>query len=87
MKCPKCNASWISVLESRHTSSEVISRRRKCMMCDHVWATLEIRVPKNAVAYKEAARSNGMRKAEFGISAELIEQFLKVGQDNSSLSS
>ena len=87
MKCPKCSASWISVLESRHTSSEVVSRRRKCMVCDHVWATLELRVPKSAIAYKDAARSNGMRKAEFGVHTDLIEQYLKVGQENSSLSS
>ena len=87
MKCPSCNASWIGVLESRHTSPDVVSRRRKCMVCEHVWATLELRVPKSAIAYKGASRSNGDRKAEFGISQNLIDEYLKVGQGNSSFSS
>ena len=87
MKCPSCNASWISVLESRHTNADVVSRRRKCMVCDHVWATLELRVPKSSIAYKGTSRSNGARKAEFGISQDLIDEYLKVGQDDSSFSS
>ncbi len=44
MKCPECGCSWISVLESRHTSEKAISRRRQCKGCDHIWATAEVPV-------------------------------------------
>ena len=49
MQCPKCNTTWISVLESRHTTPDAISRRRKCKACDHVWATAEVIVPDEAI--------------------------------------
>ena len=42
MKCPECGCSWISVLESRHTSEKAISRRRQCKGCNHL-GTAEVR--------------------------------------------
>nr|BAR36864.1 probable transcriptional regulator NrdR [uncultured Mediterranean phage uvMED] len=74
MKCPHCGCSWISVLESRHTNAKAISRRRKCKVCDHVWATAEVSVPDDEWGYKATARPNRREKAEFGVKAGMLER-------------
>ena len=74
MKCPHCGCSWISVLESRHTNAKAISRRRKCKVCDHVWATAEVSVPDDEWGYKNMARFDGRDKAEFGVKARMLER-------------
>ncbi len=73
MKCPKCHTSWICVLESRHTTPEAVSRRRKCKACDHVWATAEVVVPNEAITWKNVCRSTNCFKAEFGIKEEVLK--------------
>ena len=74
MKCPECGCSWISVLESRHTSEKAISRRRQCKGCDHIWATAEILVPDGEWGYKPASRQGGKPKAEFGVKMQMLER-------------
>ena len=74
MKCPECGCSWISVLESRHTSDKAISRRRQCKTCDHVWATAEISMPDNEWCYKPTARNSGRPKAEFSVKLGMLER-------------
>jgi hypothetical protein len=74
MKCPECGCSWISVLESRHTSEKAISRRRQCKGCDHIWATAEVPVPDGEWGYKATPRFNGRDKAEFGVKARMLER-------------
>jgi hypothetical protein len=74
MKCPECGCSWISVLESRHTSEKAISRRRQCKGCNHIWATAEVPVPHGEWGYKNTARFNGRDKAEFGVKARMLER-------------
>lgn len=74
MKCPECGCSWISVLESRHTSEKAISRRRQCKGCNHIWATAEVPVPDGEWGYKNMARFNGRDKAEFGVKARMLER-------------
>ena len=74
MKCPKCGRSWISVLESRHTSEFAVSRRRQCKLCDHVWATAEVIVPDDEWGYAEKPRSNGRLKSEFCVKPGMLER-------------
>ena len=74
MKCPKCGYSWISVLETRHTSEKAISRRRQCKACDHVWATAEVVVPDSEWGYKPVERFNGLVKQEFGVNRGMLER-------------
>jgi len=74
MKCPKCNTSWICVLESRHTDDKAISRRRQCKACDHVWATAEICVPFGEWGYKPSPRETGRDKAVFGVKTGMLER-------------
>jgi transcriptional regulator NrdR family protein len=74
MKCPKCGCSWISVLESRHTSEKAISRKRQCKTCDHVWATAEVCVPDDEWCYKPTERGTGRPKAEFGVKLRMLER-------------
>ena len=74
MKCPKCNCSWICVLESRHTTAKAISRRRQCKGCDHVWATAEVIVPDDEWGYKSKARFGGSIKQEFAVHHAMLER-------------
>ena len=69
MKCPKCNMSWLKVIESRHTTAEAISRRRKCMMCGHHFATAEIVVPKESIAWVKSDRRN---RSSFAVDPKLL---------------
>jgi len=73
MQCPKCNTTWISVLESRHTTPDAISRRRKCKACDHVWATAEVVVPDEAIVWKNVRRSAETWRSEFAVKASVLE--------------
>lgn len=74
MKCPKCGTSWICVLESRHTTSEVISRRRQCKACDHVFATAEVVVPDDQWGWAEKPRKQGKPRSEFGVKAAMLSK-------------
>ena len=74
MKCPKCGCSWISVLESRHTSEMAISRRRQCKGCDHVWGTAEVSVPDGEWGHKATARFKGREKSEFAVKQQMLER-------------
>ena len=60
-------------MESRHTTPEAVSRRRKCKACDHVWATAEVVVPNEAITWKNVCRSTKRFKAEFGIKEEVLK--------------
>ena len=58
------------------------------MVCEHVWATLEVTVPDAAIVWRETTRfSAGRRKSEFAVSGRLIDKYLAVNQDMSSISS
>lgn len=74
MKCPECKCSWISVLESRHTSEKAISRRRQCKGCNYIWATAEVPVPEGEWGYKPTERGTGRPKAEFGVKMQMLER-------------
>jgi len=74
MKCPECGCSWISVLESRHTSEKAISRRRQCKACDYIWATAEVPVPHGEWGYRPVKRINGESKPEFGVHLRMLER-------------
>jgi len=78
MKCPECGCSWISVLESRHTSEKAISRRRQCKGCNHVWATAEVIVPDEEWGYAEKPRSNGRLKSEFCVKSGMLERLVSA---------
>ena len=41
MKCPKCNGDNVTVRDSRRERGKV-SRRRRCLDCDHRFPTIEI---------------------------------------------
>ena len=69
MKCPKCNMSWLKVIESRHTTAEAISRRRKCMSCGHHFATAEVVVPKESIAWIKSDRRN---RSSFAVDPKLL---------------
>lgn len=74
MKCPECGCSWISVLESRHTSEKAISRRRQCKGCNHIWATAEVSVPEGEWGYKPAGRFKGRDKSQFAVKSGMLER-------------
>ena len=67
MKCPKCNASLICVLESRHTDARAISRRRQCKSCEHVWFTAEVEVPTEGVP-------KNYKWGKFKVNDEVVEE-------------
>lgn len=48
MKCPKCGSDQVTVIDSRRDDS-MVTRRRKCMDCNHRFQTHEI----TAEAYNE----------------------------------
>ena len=87
MKCPKCHTSWICVLESRHTTPEAVSRRRKCKACDHVWATAEVVVPNEAITWKNVCRSTKRFRAEFGINEEVLKSIAQISEQTLAASS
>lgn len=41
--CPLCNATFdqVRVLETRRTSTGILRRRRRCLLCQHRWTTRE----------------------------------------------
>ena len=69
MKCPKCNTSWVTVLQTRHTTEEAISRQRKCATCGYVFATAEVIVPKQSVKW---VKQKHLKKAQFAVKPELL---------------
>lgn len=76
LRCPKCSASLHKVLESRHTTDNAVSRRRKCLACDHVWGTVEISLEASAFCYRDRGgkRTDGRRRADFGVKQEAIDK-------------
>jgi transcriptional regulator NrdR family protein len=80
MQCPKCHTTWISVLESRHTTPDAISRRRKCKACDHVWATAEVVVPNEVITWKNVRRSAETWRSEFAVKASVLEALKTFAQ-------
>lgn len=41
MKCPMCGSDNITTADSRSDNDSVV-RRKKCLECNHRWATIEI---------------------------------------------
>ena len=76
LRCPKCSASLIKVLESRHTTDNVVSRRRQCHSCDHIWGTLEVSLEASAFCYRDRGgkRTDGRRRADFGVKLEVVDK-------------
>jgi len=75
LRCPKCSASLHKVLETRHTTSESVSRRRKCSACGHVWGTVEVSLDASAFCYRDRGgkRTDGRRRADFGVKLEAVD--------------
>ena len=69
MKCPECKSSWLTVVETRQTTPEAISRKRKCNVCDHHFATAEVIVPKSSIAWIKSDRKN---RSTFAIDPSLL---------------
>ena len=42
MNCPACGQPQATTTSTRHTDDCTISRKRKCALCGHKWASLEI---------------------------------------------
>lgn len=76
LRCPKCQACLPKVLESRHTAANAVSRRRKCLVCDHVWGTVEISLEASAFAYRErgVVRKDGRMRSEFGVKKAVLDK-------------
>jgi len=76
LRCPKCQASLIKVLESRHTTDNVVSRRRQCHSCDHIWGTVEASLEASAFCYRDRGgkRTDGRRRADFGVKLEVVDK-------------
>ena len=41
MKCPMCGSENITTVDSR-PDHDSITRRKKCLACNHRWSTIEI---------------------------------------------
>ena len=87
MKCPSCRNTWLKVLETRHTTEDTISRRRQCKICDHVFATAEVIVPDNAIAWKPEKRSATVTKAQFGVKVSVLEALNQKSAEAASIAS
>ena len=76
LRCPKCQASLIKVLESRHTTANVVLRRRQCHSCDHIWGTLEVSLEASAFCYRDRGgkRTDGRRRADFGVKSVVLDK-------------
>ena len=76
LRCPKCQASLIKVLESRHTTGNVVSRRRQCHACDHIWGTLEVSLEDSAFCYMDrgSKRTDGQIRSEFGVKKRILDK-------------
>ena len=76
LRCQKCQASLIKVLESRHTTDNVVSRRRQCHACGHIWGTLEVSLEASAFCYRDRGgkRTDGRRRAEFAVKLEVVDK-------------
>lgn len=75
LKCPKCSASLHGTVETRATTSDVISRLRKCSHCGHRWGTIEVSMDREAFAYQDRGhkRANGKVFSEFGFKLEHLD--------------
>ncbi len=76
LRCPKCSASLIKVLESRHTTDNAVSRRRQCSACGHIWGTVEVSLEASAFCYRDRGgkRTDGRRRADFGVKLEVVDK-------------
>ena len=76
LRCPNCSASLHKVLETRHTTSESVSRRRKCSACGHAWGTVEVSLEASAFCYRDRGgkRTDGRPRADFGVKQEAIDK-------------
>lgn len=41
MKCPLCGSDSITTVDSRSDHDSIV-RRKKCLVCNHRWSTIEI---------------------------------------------
>lgn len=41
MKCPMCGSDNITTVDSRSAHDSIV-RRKKCIVCNHRWSTIEI---------------------------------------------
>ena len=50
MHCSNCDSKESRALWTRRDTIETKIRRRRCVDCGHIWFTLEVEIPKSAVA-------------------------------------
>lgn len=62
MNCPFCGSCLISVIETRHTSNDVVTRKRRCLHCGETWPTAELVLPSSVIQYKKVLRRSGAYK-------------------------
>lgn len=51
MDCPKCGNSNIRTVAVNGLEKSRIVRRRQCRICDHIFCTVELEVPKALVKW------------------------------------
>jgi transcriptional regulator NrdR family protein len=61
--CPKCSTLRTKVVCTRRTSDKIIIRRRKCIVCEHRWYSIQY--PEVPVANQEIKWIAAGRNAKF----------------------
>jgi transcriptional regulator NrdR family protein len=69
MNCPHCDHGKTDVICTRRDTVESVIRLRACRACDKTWHTVEVELPKGAVAHThstgELERRAGFRRVAF----------------------
>jgi transcriptional regulator NrdR family protein len=69
MNCPHCDHSQIGTVCTRRDTVESVVRLRVCRACNLTWHTVEVELPKGAVAHRhstgELERRTGFKRVVF----------------------
>ena len=68
MNCPNCDHNKHRCLVVRHDTNETTMRRRRCLNCKHVWFTVEVDIPREAIVWGDKgsiSRRPGFRRIDF----------------------
>jgi transcriptional regulator NrdR family protein len=69
MNCPHCDHSQTAVVCTRRDTIESIIRFRTCRACAKTWHTVEVELPKGAVAHTHSTgdleRRTGFKRVAF----------------------
>lgn len=68
MHCSNCDSQKNKTLWTRRDTVETKIRRRQCLDCGNIWFTLEMEIPKEAVAQRQEGvvlRREGYQRVRF----------------------